>query len=282
MNWETAKTWLIAAFFILDLVLGWQLYQGRQEIIGYTESYSDLLANTKTLLAEHGFSLDAAVPTTHPDMPSLHADPSAPDLKSLAHDVFPQAKSVTVDPTTQVASTASGKVKYLGSGQWQVSFNKPVRIAGSSLSPVMSTIWHGTDYVSDPVLSQSDSMAFLQAYNGYPIFDAPLWVDVSGNNVMGYTQSAIANISPVGQAKPIISALDALDSLANVVDKSTSSTDNRILRVDLGYARKAAANPSPNAAASTYWFPVWRVVTTGQVYFVNALTGEVETSSGPF
>ena len=279
MNWENAKSWLIVAFLVLNLALGWQLYQSRQEMLGYVEPYSDLLANTKTLLAQHDFSLVASVPQDHPDLPSLHASLAVPSLGELTHTVFPTMKHPTIDNTLGTSDTSDGRIKILGEGIWQVMYQIPPSLSDHHLSSVLQSAWHGPDYLPDSATSQDGAMVFLQHYQNYPVFDAELIVQTAPNQILGYTQSAITDIVPVGDPKPIISALDALDSLANAVDKSSQHTDNRILKLDLGYARKAAGGATGQGGSSSYWFPVWRVVTLSQVYYVNALTGEVEVSS---
>lgn len=279
MNWENAKSWLIVAFLILNLALGWQLYQSRQQMLGYVEPYSDLLANTKTLLAEHNFSLDAQVPQNHPNLPSLHAEPVNPPLKELAHGVFPQATHVNIDNSLGIASTQYGRIKLNGDGSWQVSYNNPPSLTNQHIQDLLQNAWHGQDYEPDTATSQTGLLVYLQNYQNYPVYDASIMIQTDSNQLLGYTQSGLTQITPAGQPKPIISALDALDSLANAVDKSNQYTDNRILRIDLGYARKSGSTSTSSGASAAYWFPVWRVVTSTQIYYINALTGEVELSS---
>lgn len=279
MNWENAKSWLIVAFLVLNLVLGWQLYQSRQQMLGYVEPYSDLLANTKTLLAQHNFSLDAQVPENHPNLPSLHAEPVNLSLKDLVHTVFPQATRVNINNSLGVATTQYGRVKLNGDGSWQVSYNNPTSLSNQHLQDLLQNAWHGQEYEPDTATSQSGLLVYLQNYQNYPVYDSSILIQTGPNQILGYTQTGLTHITPTGQAKPIISALDALDSLAYAVDKSSQLTDNRILRIDLGFARKSGSISASSGASAAYWFPVWRVVTSAQIYYINALTGEVELSS---
>ena len=92
-----------------------------------------------------------------------------------------------------------------------------------------------------------------------------------------YQQSLYGTPKPVGSPKPIISALDALNSLANTVDKSAERQDNVIEDIDLGYALKSPGSAATSAISTNYWFPVWRIVTINNTYYVNAFTGEIET-----
>ena len=277
MNWETAKNWLIAAFLILDIVLGWQLVQSRNELRGYVESYPDLLANTKTLLADHGFTLTAQVPQDQPDMPSFRADYSSPSLNVLWHAAFPKEKNALVDSNSDTAVTEAGKLRVLTIGTWQVSYHNPIELT-SGVNP-LHYIWQGTEYQLDPAASLTATQTYVQSYKDFPIFDAPVTLDVENGVLQGYTETSIENIDQTGNPKPIISALDALDSLANSVDKTDSQADNKILRVDLGYAHKIpVSGPETSSAQANYWFPVWRVYTEQQLYYINAFTGEVDTA----
>ncbi len=277
MNWETAKGWLIAAFFILDVILGWQVVQSRNELRGYVESYSDLLANTKTLLADHGFMLATPVPQDQPDLPSFRAQFATPKLGDLWPVCFPQAKGVRLNSQEKTAITEDGRIRVVAPGTWQVTYTNPPSVpSGANL---LHFVWDGTRYQFNQEPSMNGTVIYAESYNGYPIFDVALSIQFGENALYGYMQTNIQNIVPAEKPQPIISALDALDNLANTVDKSGDGADNKILRVDLGYAHKIPT--APFKAVSTredYWFPVWRVLTDGQVYYVNALTGEVETA----
>lgn len=275
MNWEHAKNWLIAAFLGLDIFLFWQLMAGRAEMLGYAESYSDLLANTKTVLAEHGFTLNAKVPQAQPDMPTFQASFADPKHTTLWHTVFPEAIFAKLSDNGQVIHTEEGKLQFLTSGTWQVTYSTPRTL--SNPSDGLKYIHNGGMYQLDTALSGAHAVTYDENYDTYPIFDISTVFELSNAGLNGFTQSEIDNIHVTGTAKPVISALDALNSLANSVDKSSSQADNKILNVDLGYARKVAVEPFSNSSATgNYWFPVWRVVTNQQIYFINALTGEVD------
>ncbi len=276
MNWETAKGWLIAAFFILDLMLGFQVVQSRTELQGYVESYSDMLANTKTLLADHGFTLSTSIPQQQPNLPSFRAQFLNPELTNLWPICFPKAKSVKLNTKYGLVTTENGRIKFVTSGTWQVIYTNPVHI-GSVTSP-LHFVWQGDDYQLDQSSSSGGgTQIYTQLYNGLPIFDATVSTDIENQSLYGYLQTCVQGIVPAGKPQPIISALDALDNLANTVDKSGDAADNKILRIDLGYAHKITVTPLKTVdVRNNYWFPVWRVITGSQIYNVNALTGEVE------
>lgn len=279
MNWETTKTWLIVSFSLLDLFLGWQLVQNRQEMQSYTEPYADLLANTKTLLADHGFSLETSVPSTAPDLSTLKAQFANPKLSDLVTEAFPKnAPTLRQNASAGSADGPHGSIKMLGDGTWQVTYKTPQPLDKSGPEQVLKVVDNGSTYRLDPILSGSGTKIFDEQYNNFPIFDATVDSNVDATHLYGYMQTELTNITPADQPKPVITALDALDSLAQSMDKSAIGPDNKIDSITLGYAQKLAPTSSVTAA-SDYWFPVWRIVSGSAVYYINAFSGEVETAS---
>jgi regulatory protein YycI of two-component signal transduction system YycFG len=287
MNWEMAKNWLIISFFLLDLILGWQVYESRKELTSYVESYSDQVANTKTLLAEHGFTLKASVPTDHPDMSFLRADLTTPNLSSLAKIALPNSKVYTVE-SSEAAQNDQGVLKVVDKGQWTVAYRDPPEVSPEDPTTISKYLWSGDGYILDDRRTirddkdgRGDRFTFVMHIDSFPIFDATATAVVKDRHLLEYSQVFLGNIAPSGDKKPTISALDALNSLANSVDKSMLRPDNRIIDIKLGYYHKIP-NPTGQSAgmpATTYWFPVWRIVTAQQVFYVNAFTGEVDISS---
>lgn len=276
MNWETTKTWLIAVFLVLDLVLGWQFLESHQESQSYTESRADIIANTKTLLAQQNFTLKAAIPDEQPSLASIQAAPSNTPLKSLGQAAFPNSKAVTVNEHLGTAAASAGKLQLNQKGTWTVTFRAPQK--ADTTQDALNLIWKGSLYQLDSSLTDGQkTWIFEQTYQGLPMFNASLVVDRSNKGIEDYQQSLYGTPKPVGSPKPIISALDALNSLANTVDKSAERQDNVIEDIDLGYALKSPGSAATSAISTNYWFPVWRIVTINNTYYVNAFTGEIET-----
>jgi regulatory protein YycI of two-component signal transduction system YycFG len=281
MSWEAAKSWLIGVFLVLDILLGWQYVQSRQEAASYTESYPDLVANTKTLLAAHNFSLQAEIPQDHPNMPSLQTATVKIPYEKLQTSVFPNAKQIILDQHAGQIETDMGQLMFESPDAWKVDYASPPKVTGQNSKDILSYVWNGTQYRTDKALSGGQFSVFDETYRNRPMFDATVIAHQTGSRLAGYEQSVAGAINQVGSPKATISALDALTSLANSVDKSGSQQDNVIENIDLGYALKAQSSPSNDSGASSgYWFPVWRIVTSSQqVYYINAFTGEID--SGP-
>ncbi|RIV21901.1 hypothetical protein D2Q93_10095 [Alicyclobacillaceae bacterium I2511] len=300
MNWESAKSWLIAAFFVLDLILAWQVVQSRQEFAGYRESYPDLLANTKTLLSEHGLVLVAQVPTDHPEMAFLDAVAATPSVTDLGAAAFGHAGAVRVAAGGKQLTSSVGVLTRGQAGSWTVRYTVPRSLQNNEVQSGTEFLWQGGAYQWDnaqsptqpslPALpAQGPDVSTLwagvtqvldQRYQNFPLFDVTATLYIQNHHLLAYRQQAVENLHPVGQPKPILTAIDALDNLANVVDKQVSQADNRITSIQLGYVHKAPQTLSQDVTLRTpnYWFPVWQVTTTGTTYDINAFTGEVLTS----
>lgn len=288
MKWEAAKTWLIIAFLFLDCVLGWQVYAEHQTQVAYVESYSDLLANTKTLLSENGLILNVSVPQTHDDMSALQGAFAEPSLSQLTDSVFPGDKQVQVDENAGQVKSQSGVLQVISTGLWTVNYTKPLPDVHAA-SDILSRAWQGNQYQEDATdsigtsdKSQATGYNFFETYQSYPIFDANITVSMSGGKLKSFQQTSVANLKSVGSPKPTISALDALDSFANSINQMMAAPGGKVLDVEMGYAQKVAGDTAPDTSTSAsagYWFPVWRIVTTQDTYFVNAYTGEVNTPS---
>lgn len=145
----------------------------------------------------------------------------------------------------------------------------------------LSYAYHGNDYVLDQATSGDGRLVYYKRADNYPVFDAQIVATAISGQLQAYTETYIDHVVNTSSPKPVISALDALDSLANGVDRTDSSSHNEVVKVDLGYARKVQVTEENNTSPSkNYWFPVWRIVTSQGTYFVNAFTGEVEMATG--
>lgn len=279
MNWETTKTWLIVSFLLLDIFLGWQWLQNRNEMLSYTETNADMLANTKTLLADHGLALDATIPTSEPAMSTLKAQFANPKLTQISGKALPSGTKVKINTAAGTAASSTGNVKLLGPGTWQVIYTPPRSVSSNPKGQILQWVVNGGVYRYDHSLTTPGAFVFEQQYDDYPIFDATIDASFDGKSLYSYTQLELNNVSPASDAKPVISALDALDSLADSMDKSSIGGDNRIHSVDLGYAQKLTKALGTNTSSSNYWFPVWRITVGTTVYYVNAFSGEVEPAA---
>ncbi|BCJ87529.1 two-component system regulatory protein YycI [Effusibacillus dendaii] len=264
MDWSRAKSYLILTFLLLDIVMGYQYWRIRSEQAGYVQSYSEQLAEVKQLFASQNWKLQTEVPKDTPELGLLHVKRQSVDTEAGK------------EPTQ-----AGGTVLYKDEAEIRVSLNNPVSLdfeeaaAGDKVGSLMAAkIRSDADYRFDrktPYGKGSGFLRYLPWYEGYPIFSAPLDVYVQDNQVTQYRQTLLAVIGEGGTKKQVLSSVHALRSLSESIDKFGRRSDNRVIRdIRLGYYSK------PFHTEEWFLAPVWRIESDQEIFYVNALTGEVE------
>jgi regulatory protein YycI of two-component signal transduction system YycFG len=250
-------------FLLLDLVLGYQFWKLRTEQAGYVQSYAEQLTEVRDLLASQKWEIRTEVPRVTATLGYLHVrylDAAEEEWKKriVAGMVVKGSGQVTVDLTDKDIS-ANLEDESMGDRLW------------TQLTP---WVWPKELYKYDRTYEIGKGIGvvkYLQHFNGYPIFSAPIDVVIREEKATRYTQAALEVIREEGSKKQVISAVHALRSLSESIDKTAKSNDNKIIRdIRLGYYSKTYN------ADEWYLTPVWRVLTAQEVYYVNALTGEVE------
>lgn len=265
MDWSRAKTYLILTFLLLDLVLGYQFWKMRNEQAGYVQSFSEQLTEVRGLLATQKWEIQTELPRITPSLGYLHVrylNASAEEWRKRIGN--------------------ANNLMYKGPGQVSLDLNdKDIQgnleddALGERLWAQLTTwVWPRELYKYDRSYEIGKGIGvvrYMQVYNGYPIFSAPIEIVIQGNKVTRYSQVALEVIREEGSKRQVISAVHALRSLSESIDKTPKSNDNRIIRdIRLGYYSKTFN------ADEWYLTPVWRVLTDQEVYYVNAMTGEVE------
>lgn len=264
MDWSRAKTYLILTFLLLDIVLGYQFWKMRNEQAGYVQSFSEQLNEVQELLASQKWEIQTEVPRVTASLGYLHVQylgASAEEWKKRVSNpnlMFKGPGQVTVDLTDKDIQAHLQDVN-LGERLW---------------SQLAAWVWPRELYRYDRIYEMGKGIGvvkYLQVFNGYPIFSAPIDVVIQGDRATRYSQVVLEVIREEGSKKQVISAVHALRSLSESIDKTSKSNDNRIIRdIRLGYYSKTYN------ADEWYLTPVWRVLTDQEVFYVNALTGEVE------
>lgn len=265
MDWSRAKTYLILTFLLLDIVLGYQYWNVRTEQAGYVQSYAEQLDEVSGLLASQNWELRADVPKMAPDLAYL------------------QVRYLTLsEEEINKRISGSGKLQYKGPGQFTVELGDksfPVNLDDDNtgekvLSHFDSRLGSKEIYQYDRKVKENKSngtIEYLQTYKNYPIFSAPLEVLVEGDKATRYHQVTLNVTGEGGGKKQVISAVHALRSFAESIDKPVKKTDNRVIReIRIGYYSK------PFNADEWYLIPMWRILSDKEVYYVNGFTGEVE------
>lgn len=282
MDWSKAKTYLIVAFLLLDILLGWQYYAAQQQEAGYVQSFSTQLQELRSLLAERRITLQADIPRETPGMRFLQVSSPSQPVPVIVQETQRRPQLVEDDKSkgTVVYRTADGDFQTTANGFFRVRYLPPVKLDGGGpakasdkiLQKIGNTVWRSSLYSEDLILSGDGLHRFYQHHQKRPVFSASLEVELQNSEIIGYNQKALEIGGEDDIERRVLSAVSAMRSMVETLDPKTFPAEGDVIRdIRLGYY-------SPNYDDADVWYlaPVWRIVTDRTVYYVNAFTGSVE------
>lgn len=290
MDWSRAKTYLIITFLLLDVLLGYQYYSAQQKAQGYIQSFTDQMKELQSLLQERRMVLQTEVPNETPEMSFLQVSRPKQSPQDLAEDLFHDVQLVSDDKSTGTVTihTQEGEFQATGAGYYTLQLSQPIKIDGGSdtktsqnvkqrIAPFVANIHL---YREDLIFNGTEDPVFryYQTYDDYPIFSGLLEVHLQNGKIIRYNQKALTVGSEDSQQRRVLSALNAVRSVAETFDPAhqpDGGTGRVIIHsIELGYY-------SPNYEDADEWYlaPMWRIVTDQQIYYVNAFTGQVESGT---
>lgn len=297
-----AKSILIVAFLALDLFLGWQLLQENhaEEAAGLAASGPNPTSIRRGLLLS-GIRFDGAPPDAPVAMSLLRVAYADPDRAALVSEMIPPGATV------QHASGESGTetwswgrerlfildgafVFYLRGGPSTCpapDLDSARRVADTFLATRMGGLPPGSTFdlaQVEPDESCRVGVYYRQQYNAFPIWgrvgadpepvSGPFKVDVDRNGVVSVVERVLAPQGFSGSPEPIVRWDAALTHLYQVLPRN-GGLHVRDIRV--GYFSDVYC-----PVRSYEIPPVWQVrLEGGEVYYVNAHTGEVEGARSP-
>lgn len=257
VDWGRAKTILIIAFLLLDLLLVWELAE-RQSVL--EESLMTAAEALEQRLRQKGVELAAEVPADIPDgwvltVEFLDVEPPA----ELTYELEPSRRQPN---------------------QWTVHLLRPyplLRVGNVSAEPFPDLppdlVNAAHQYAADPLLSTAEQWRYVQVVQGVPMFHVGLVLELENGQVARYHQSLVA-VRKREQAPALISAATAVYSL---LEKHYLPAGAVLREVRFGYYGRLYD------ADQQVLNPVWRVVYDERgengprnVLFVNAITGSLE------
>ncbi|GIO07819.1 hypothetical protein J31TS6_38470 [Brevibacillus reuszeri] len=252
MDWSRTKTILIWAFLLLDLFLGYQVYEARISFWSDKEVAQGEKWSMELYLTQQNITLATEIPQDTPEMMNLNAEYvginpiSLQELPGLEATVEKMALAAKLDPPLQFRG--------------QITPNEILRQIGPRLM-------YGDQYSADMNRSNQTRLLYWQMYNKMPVFVAPLEVYLDNGSILGYRQTYFyIREQPGGRQGQVLSGYSALRSL---VEKQVIQPGERIESVSLGYFGSYDADVQTLA-------PVWRVIHDGKSHYVNAFTGGLE------
>ena len=236
MDWGRAKTILILSFFMLNLLLGYQLWYDQVSPAAGNADAVEAALETEEILAARNIALKVKVPA------------DTPKLRDLTVAITP----IQGEPRTVRLRTSFPAAELDDKTGLNASLSQQIPDAES--------------YRLDPILSTNARYVLYQMYGDYPMFDVKLELFAQDGMVYAFRQShaEVMNQHMMREQK-VLSGIRAVGILAeNRLAPGTS-----IIDVQLGYHGQAF-NSETRALA-----PYWRIVTDrDEQYFIHAITGE--------
>lgn len=243
MDWSRAKSVLILAFLVLNMLLGYQLWMDELNLRAFSQNAAKRDEMNRML-----------------EMKEIH-------LQAVVPEGMPVLKELTV------------RVEHTGQAdKWEaLSRNIPVsqlRDAGfirNLLAPVIPQIEH---YAPDPYQSANGIFVMHQLYNELPMFPMRLELAAEAGQITKYKMAYAAEVDPADEEtskeQQVLSAYTVLGNLAEYYLPQGSV----IVDVRLGYHGPIFESETQVLA------PYWRIVLSeGETYYVHAVTGAVEGPS---
>ncbi|GAA4867212.1 hypothetical protein GCM10023310_53660 [Paenibacillus vulneris] len=239
MDWSRAKTILILSFFLLNLVLGYQLWTTRSDLLEFDPSTASATEEIQRLMKSKNIQITAEMPKEVPRMKEI---------------VVQYDEKLTMENPVPLETP----FKY-----------SPLLSKGSSRDAAARAAIPNMDkYLYDPVLSTNGTYVFHELYGAYPMFEVKLELTEQNGMVVAYRQE-YANVKQEGEQKEqkVISPYTVLSSLIENYFPSGTVVSS----IMLGYHNGQTFN-----SQTMFLVPYWRVVGNGDIYYVHALNGAVD------
>ncbi|HEU4962470.1 MAG TPA: two-component system regulatory protein YycI [Bacilli bacterium] len=291
MDWSRAKTYLIITFLLLDMLLGYQYYSAQQKAQGYIQPFSVQMEELQGLLTERKMVLQTEVPKETPEMSFLQVSRPKRPTEEVVEKLFDEARLIEDDKSTGTMTfhTEQGEFRVTGQGFYTLQLSNPIPVQGGAdtktsqlvrqaIGPLVNDI---DLYREDLFFGSGKNVVFRyqQTYDEYPLFSGLLEVQLQNGGIIRYNQKALTIGDEDSQQRRVLSAINAVRSVAETFDPSTLPDGQEqvfIRSIELGYY-------SPNYEDADEWYlaPMWRIVTDQHFYYVNAFTGQVESGMTP-
>ncbi|MFD1954619.1 two-component system regulatory protein YycI [Paenibacillus thailandensis] len=242
MDWGRAKTVLIFAFLLLNILLGFQLMDNLEEQLSTSNTTAELPAETLSLMKQKGIELTAALPLETPKLHDLTY--SIRNEKEAAEE-----KPLQTPVDTRIIFSPSELAEQLG-----------------------SQIPELDQYVFDSMTSTDHVFVLYRRAEGRPMFDVRLELLYSNQKITAYRQ-VLVDLNDGGDSakQTVLSAAQVVQILADKYLPNNSV----ITDVELGYHGQIFDSETQVAA------PTWRILLEdGPPYYVDAISGKVAADSG--
>ncbi|ANE46054.1 hypothetical protein SY83_06875 [Paenibacillus swuensis] len=242
MDWGRAKTVLILSFLLLNVLLGFQLWNDYKET-GPATAFDGLTEETRAVMQEKKIRMD-----TNAKIPK-----GTPSLQTTVsfNQTLNSAERVPLVPPVE------SKAVLLSRNNFEEKFKDRIDQA--------------EDYELDPITSSGKVFILHQMYGGYPLFEMTLKLYYENQQINAFQQSYAQTPSGAEEKEqPVLPAYTVLGILV----KNHLQNGAVIQDVRLGYHGQ-----SYNSQVQVF-APYWRVAIEGdKIFYVHAINGAVEDPS---
>lgn len=238
MDWSRAKTILILSFFLLNMVLGYQLWTTRSDLLEFDASTASAAEEIQRLIKSKNIQISAELPN------------EVPRLKEIVvqfDEKLTSDKEITLETPFKYSPL--------------LSKGTPRDAAARAAIPNMDK------YQYDPALSANGTYVFHEMHGLFPMFEVRLELKEQNGLITSYKQS-YAEVKSENEQKEqkVISSYTVLRSLIdNYFPNGTV-----VSSIKLGYHGQTFNSQT------MFLVPYWRVVGNGDIYYVHALNGAVD------
>lgn len=237
MDWGRAKSVLIIAFLLLNLVLGYQLWSNIREGLDTSADMNDLRPETQALMDEKRIKLATSIPS------------ETPALRDLT---FRSKAGLGNGERHTLKQPVDSKVVFV---------EKELRASLGGIIPDLDKYTFGADRDSEFV--------FYRMEGGRPMFDVKLELFYSNQKIIAYKQDMI-EVLP-SEKSTVQAVLPATKVVATLIE--TQLHNGAVIKeITLGYHGQIF-NSDVQVSAPTWRV----LLEDGGQYYMNAISGEVVT-----
>jgi regulatory protein YycI of two-component signal transduction system YycFG len=239
MDWGRAKSVLIFAFLLLNVVLGYQLWSNIREGLSTNADTNDLPADTLALMQEKNitFASDMRIPSETPELRDLTFRVTTKLGKGVRHELKNPVESKVVFNESELVAALGSVIPDLD--QYTFDYNR------------------------------ENVFVFDRMAQGRPMFDVKLELFYSNQKITAYRQDVIQLVP--SDDSPLQTVLPAKTALASLIENHLHN--GAVIReIKLGYHGQDFDSETQFTA------PTWRVLLDdGSGYYFDAVSAEVET-----
>lgn len=168
----------------------------------------------------------------------------------------------------QAVLRGNGEMDFLFSGG---SFSAQSKIEKTA-EHILKKIGFFGERKPETVTSEGGHLEYYCCYNGYPVYNAVLGFDFSGNSLYMLSGTRVFDVMKSEESDDLMDSVSVMLRFVELV-KNKGFICSRVETLRAGYIMSVAVS------GESTLIPVWRIETDTGTVLINASTGEVETLS---